>query len=258
MVPEVFNSHDGYHIKYYRKFTALPSILQNQLPNASTSSSSVCEINTRSNQSTKLIEGRIIYFLNLYGYFVKKTRKKHNGKAQSLHLCETKNFELSIKHYTNEMNDVSMQTKLSNIDFVAKEVKYHNICRVAYQNKHNQFHDSKKKNTDHLNFQKSPWHINRNFYNIANLSVCDVIEQSIIKFKKMILLNVLHNEYLNLLCEISDGLFVDSSHTSQHLEDKLKRTFENKVKFEVLKYNKKIILHIDVPLSNVSLSDLKK
>jgi len=51
-------------------------------------------------------------------------------------------------------------------------------------------------------------------------------------------------------------LFVDSSYTSQHLEDKLKRTFENKVKFEVLN-NKKIILHIDVPLSNVSLSDLK-
>lgn len=45
----------------------------------------------------------------------------------------------------NEINDVSMQTKLSNIDFVAKEVKYHNICRVAYQNKYNQFYDSKKK-----------------------------------------------------------------------------------------------------------------
>jgi len=88
------------------------------------------------------------------------------------------------------------------------------------------------------------------------LSICDVIEQSIIKFKKIILFNVLHNEYLNLLCEISDGLFVDSSYTSQHLEDKLKRTFEIKVKFEVLN-NKKIILHIDVPLSNVSLSDLK-
>jgi hypothetical protein len=88
------------------------------------------------------------------------------------------------------------------------------------------------------------------------LSICDVIEQSIIQFKKNILLNVLHNEYLNLLCEISDGLFEDSSYTSQHLEDKLKRTFENKVKFEVLN-NKKIILHIDVSLSNVSLSDLK-
>jgi len=84
-------------------------------------------------------------FLNLYVYFVKKTRKKHNGKPQSLHLCETKNFELSIKHYMNEMNDVSIQTKLSNINFVAKEVKYHNICRVAYQNKYIQFHDSKKK-----------------------------------------------------------------------------------------------------------------
>lgn len=42
--------------------------------------------------------------------------------------------------------------------------------------------------------------------------------------------------------------------TSQHLEDKFKKTFENKVKFEVLN-NKNIILHIDVPLSNVSLSD---
>jgi len=45
----------------------------------------------------------------------------------------------------NEMNDVSMQTKLSNIDFVVKEVKYHNICRVVYQNKYKQFRDFKKK-----------------------------------------------------------------------------------------------------------------
>ncbi|KAL4089548.1 hypothetical protein QTP88_024568 [Uroleucon formosanum] len=197
---------DGYHIKCYRKFTALPSTLQNQLDsyshNASTSSSSV---------NASIFKSVCI--------FCEKTRKKHNGKAQSLHLCETKNFELSIKQYMNEMNDVSMQTKLSNIDFVAKEVKYHNICRVAYQNKYNQFYDSKKK------------------------------IQTILIFKNPL-------EYFNLLCEISDGLFEDLSYTSQHLEDKLKRTFENKVKFEVLN-NKKIILHIDVPLSNVSLSDLK-
>jgi len=55
-LPEVFNSYEGYHIKCYRKFTALPSTLQHQLDssNASTSSSSssVCEINTRSSQST--------------------------------------------------------------------------------------------------------------------------------------------------------------------------------------------------------------
>lgn len=53
------------------------------------------------------------------------------------------------------------------------------------------------------------------------------------------------NEYLNFLCETSDGLFEDSSYTSQHLEDKLKITFENKVKFEVLN-NKKNLLHINV------------
>jgi len=148
VLPEVFNSHDGYHIKCYRKFYCVPSTLQNQLdsysPNASTSSRSVCEINTRSNQLTKLIEGNASIFKSVC-IFCEKTRRKHNAKAQSLHLCETKNIELSIKHYVNEMNDVSMQTNLSNIDFVAKEVKYHNICRVAYQNKFNQFYDSKKK-----------------------------------------------------------------------------------------------------------------
>lgn len=127
-------------MKCYRKFTALPSTLQNQF-NASTSSSSVCEINTRSNQSTKLIEGNASIFKSVC-IFCEKTRKKHNGKAQSLHLCETKNVELIIKHY---VNDVIMQTKISNIDFVAKGVKYHNICRVAYQNKYKQFCVSIKK-----------------------------------------------------------------------------------------------------------------
>lgn len=60
VLPQVFNASDGHHIKYYRKFVAFPSTLQNQIysysSNASKLSSSVHWINTRSNQSPKLIE----------------------------------------------------------------------------------------------------------------------------------------------------------------------------------------------------------
>lgn len=256
VLPEVFNLSDGYHVKCYRKFTALPSTLQNQLDSSlASTSSSVGVLSTRSNQSAKLIEGNASIFKSVC-IFCEKTRKKHNGKPQSLHLYETNNFESNIKKYVDEMNDVNMQTKMYNIDFVAKGVKYHNICRVVYQNKYKQFCEAKKKKSDNLTFQQSPWHINRNFHYIAYSSICDTIEQSIIKFKNIILLNVLHNEYINLLRELSDGLFEDSSYTAQHLEDKLKKTFVNKLKFEVLN-NKKIILHIDFPLSKISFSDLK-
>lgn len=60
VLPEVYNSSDDHHIKYYRKFVAFPSTLQNQIysysSNASKLSNSVHWINTRSNQSPKLIE----------------------------------------------------------------------------------------------------------------------------------------------------------------------------------------------------------
>lgn len=101
-------------------------------------------------------------------------------------------------------------------------------------------------------------HINRNFHNIvAYLVICDSIEQSIMRFKKIVLLNVLHNDYLYLLYELNNGLFDDSSYTLQHIEDKFKKKpFESKIKFEVLN-NKRIILYIGFPLSKVSLSNLK-
>lgn len=67
--------------------------------------------------------------------FCENIGKKYSVKSQSLHFSKTKNLDLCIKHNVKEMIDVSIQIKLSNIDFVAKEMKCH-ICRGTYQNKY--------------------------------------------------------------------------------------------------------------------------
>ena len=84
----------------------MSSTLQNQLDsyshNVPTSSSSVCETNTPSNQSTKLIEGNASIFKSVCIFY-----EKTQWKGSKLTFCETKNVESSIKQCTNEMNDIS-------------------------------------------------------------------------------------------------------------------------------------------------------
>ena len=67
--------------------------------------------------------------------FCSKETFKYNQKRQQLISVETKSFELNIKEYATVLNDQEMLTKIRNIDFVSKEVKYHGLCRYRYQNR---------------------------------------------------------------------------------------------------------------------------
>ena len=53
---------------------------------------------------------------------------------EKLGSCESKEAEESIKQAAHLTEDHSMIAKVGNIDFVAKEVKYHHSCRKAYLN----------------------------------------------------------------------------------------------------------------------------
>ena len=65
--------------------------------------------------------------------FCNKERKKIKGKEQKLTDVETAIFEANIRKYANWKEDNIMLAKISQIDFAAKEVKYHGWCRAKYQ-----------------------------------------------------------------------------------------------------------------------------
>ena len=62
-------------------------------------------------------------------------KKKCNQKKQPLIKASTEEVEKSIKKYAQWLQDWEILKRIQNVDFAAKEIHYHNICRVRYQNK---------------------------------------------------------------------------------------------------------------------------
>ena len=46
---------------------------------------------------------------------------------------ETDNFEEKIKEYAGCLDNQKLLSKLGSVNFVAKEIRYHSICRTKYQ-----------------------------------------------------------------------------------------------------------------------------
>ena len=65
--------------------------------------------------------------------FCTKKDKKHNGSKQKLFSVETGYFEEKIKKYEITLGDQALLSKLGSVDFVAKDIRYHGICRTKYQ-----------------------------------------------------------------------------------------------------------------------------
>ena len=101
--------------------------------------------------------------------------------------------------------------RVGDVDFIAKEVKYHNNCRKAY------LADAKRK------CQKSDnkfSHIHQKAFEVVKAHVDRVIDQN-----SGVLLTRLLEEYISCLEE--NGL-KDSNYNTQNLQLKLRKTFKKK------------------------------
>ena len=64
----------------------------------------------------------------MYNMFT-KTQKMYL-KKQPLIKASTEEIERNIKKYAQWLQDWEILKRIQNVDFVAKEIHYHNICRV--------------------------------------------------------------------------------------------------------------------------------
>ena len=128
ILPENLNNKKtGYHAECYRKFTALG---RNAPPkNDDVESKSV---HTRSKRTLASASSSTGIMPKISIVCIKKD-KKHNGSKQKLISVETGDFEEKIKKYVTTLGDQTLLSKLGSVDFVAKEVRYHGMCRTKYQ-----------------------------------------------------------------------------------------------------------------------------
>ena len=106
-----------------------------------------------------------------------KTVKKNE---QNLAQAETKNFEVNIKKYTNWLDDEEMLRKISNIDFIAKEIRYHRFCRTEYQARAKEKPKGKEQEMNRKEPMETNLHIEREVYSQAFESIKEFAQVNII------------------------------------------------------------------------------
>lgn len=156
-LPVSVNNYDCYHTLCYRKFTAIKK--EKLLEISEADIKSLCypeEINLNetetlasstipkiSSRQKKIVQNQTTGILKKICIFCDKIYRYKNKTRIGLTLCSTKNFENNIRHYATKLNDFTLLTKILDTDFVAKEVCYHSICRIAYQKRYSKLFKQK-------------------------------------------------------------------------------------------------------------------
>lgn len=127
--------------------------------------------------------------------FCQKKVRRHGGKKEKLHLCLTTTLQETVESQAKVLNDVEFLGRISGVDFVAKEVKYHQICKVNYGNRANAAEMKARP-------RKGEWHEKRNVHESAFSSICSIVQSSIIKEGSVWRMADLHQQYVTSLEEM--------------------------------------------------------
>ena len=183
-----------------------------------------------------------------------KTKRK-----QKLVSVKTGDFEEKIKKYATTLGDQALLSKLGSIDFVAKEIRYHGICRTKYQTAAEQVSKTSQ-NKEGPKLSISLWHRGREVYSEAFKSICSLVENQVITGGDVLGLKDAFNNYVSILEDL-DTENLAPSYTAQKLEKKLKLHFKESTLIHKGKYKRgrSLIYNSNITLEEaLKLADLQK
>ena len=131
-LPSSVNGESGFHISCYPRFNALSQSIHIKIKRKSPKKKLVScmrrsEIKSPSPAATRGALEKI------YLLCCQKSKKKNN-KRYTLVNCAADEFEKNINEFAVWRKDQRLLAKIQDICFSAKEVCYHSICRVEYEN----------------------------------------------------------------------------------------------------------------------------
>ncbi len=171
-----------------------------------------------SNSRTGILEEKCI--------FCEKKDRKNKGQKEKLYLCQSLNMEMGIRQDAVKVKDLNFLGKISTLDFVAKEVRYHQLCRIEFANK-------AKAEEKKMNVKNAEWHQSRKVHNTAFESLSSFIDGIIIKEEEVHLLSDLHRDYMSIYEEADGGMTQHKSNfTEHHLAEKISKHYGEKVRIE--------------------------
>ena len=161
----------------------------------------------------------------MYNMF--KKHKKCSQKKWPFIKASTREIEKSFKKYAQWLQDWEILKRIQNVDFVAKEIHYHNICWVRYQNKSKfttQEHEEMQLHSNETEkHDKSVWHISCNAYQNALQTLIQEMQDDIVEKK-----STLPSRYQQILWVIATGPVANYNATK--MEDKIINHFQEKTK----------------------------
>ena len=163
-----------------------------------------------------------------------KIRKKKKNVEQPLVNAQTKDTENSVKKYATWLNDEDMLRKISGVDFVAKEIVYHAVCRKDYQataeaTPMGKVGKNSMKNTDDHGECHAEWDLHRKVYAQAYEIVKDSIQENICILREVHYLNDINHLYHAAIKEIGGESFAEIVPSAQKLQTKLLKTFGDSI-----------------------------
>ena len=167
-------------------------------------------------------------------YSCQKSKKKNN-KWYTLADCVTDEFEKNIKKFAVWREDHRLLAKIQDICFSAKEVCYHSICRVEYENiakatplAKEELSLKKINNGGEMKEQPSLWYQTRNVHKKAFVALVDHIREEVINGKEVSFVADLNRFYEELVNDLIDDES-DFSYNARKLEGKIMTCFGDQI-----------------------------
>ena len=213
-LPDSYDDSIGYHTACYKNFTAVTK--SDTVSEEGSRRDSILRSDSilgKTSTSSGILPKKCI-FCNL-------SRKKVKGKEEKLGNCETREAEKCIKDAATNLEDSKLLAEIGDVDFVAKEVKYHHSCRKLYLNKAMREQSAQDNPSD---YSKDRILHTKAFSYLENYINVSVIQKGQAEFMTSI-----YSRYMSVFTDLGgDG----DSYTLQKLTQKILTHFNAEVKIE--------------------------
>lgn len=228
-LPSTYTDLDGFHRSCYKNFTAIPALKQDN--------SEPPSINPQANSRTKRQPATCPSSSGIFpkkciickaekkrmtGYKGHKGCKGRKKVFEKLSKCQTVEAQREVIIAAEDLEDQGLLLEIDNVDFIAKEVQYHDSCKKNYI--------AKAKWVDEGPSEVTSAH--EKAINVIKTHIDYIISDN-----KAVLLPTIHELYLEVL---SDNGFPNPTYSSQSLEHKLLSLYHNNINIHKLssKYGK--------------------
>ena len=242
-LPEVPDNIHGYHMPCYRRFTALSKCqrdimqravkidINNSNPIEEPTDQSGFSLMTKRSEIKSPKPSRIGTFPSLC-LFCNQSRKKVKGIEQKLVNVETNDFEKQVRKYIEWMEDSKPLARVTGVNFSAKDVKYHECCRVKYQTEAEGKVNQKRRLVGKdipTKESTSAWHKSREIHKKSFEALVSCLEEIVFEKKEVLLLTDINIFNHHLLTEFRGEEFDTVGSTAQKLEEKLLKHYGDKI-----------------------------